>query len=223
MTKMLKDTCCRIKAIKSKAHGANPNNPTGTVAERSEIVELLNEVPPRVLLVMDEAYIDFLPSPVDLVPFIRRGLKPNLLLMRTFSKIYGLAGLRIGYGIAQPELIAALEKVRQPFNINSLAQAGAIAALDDEEHLNRTRANNAHGIAFLQTQFGHLRLQFVPSAANFVLVKVGDGQRVCAEMQKQGVIVRPMGGYQLPEFIRISVGTPAENNRCIETLKKILR
>jgi len=202
---------------------ANPNNPTGTVAERSEIVELLNEVPPRVLLVMDEAYIDFLPSPVDLVPFIRRGLKPNLLLMRTFSKIYGLAGLRIGYGIAQPELIAALEKVRQPFNINSLAQAGAIAALDDEEHLNRTRANNAHGIAFLQTQFGHLRLQFVPSAANFVLVKVGDGQRVCAEMQKQGVIVRPMGGYQLPEFIRISVGTTAENNRCIETLKKVLR
>src|SRR5256885_1990672 len=110
---------------------ANPNNPTGTLAERAEIVELLNAVPPHVLLVMDEAYIDFLRNPVDLVPFIRRGLKPNLLLMRTFSKIYGLAGLRIGYGIAQPELIAALEKVRQPFNINSLAQAGAMAALDE--------------------------------------------------------------------------------------------
>ena len=202
---------------------ANPNNPTGTLAERAEIVELLNAVPPHVLLVMDEAYIDFLQSPVDLLPFIRRGLKPNLLLMRTFSKIYGLAGLRIGYGIAQPELIAALEKVRQPFNINSLAQAGAMAALDDDEHLNRTRANNSQGIAFLEGQCRQMGLQFVPSAANFVLVKVGDGQRVCAEMQKQGVIVRPMAGYQLPEFIRISAGTPAENARCIETLKKVLR
>jgi len=202
---------------------ANPNNPTGTTADRAEMVELLNEVPPRVLLVMDEAYIDFLQDPVDLLPFIRRALKPNLLLMRTFSKIYGLAGLRIGYGIAQPELIAALEKVRQPFNINSLAQAGAMAALDDDEHLNRTRSNNVQGLVFLEGQFRQMGLQFVRSAGNFVLVKVGEGQRVCADMQKQGVIVRPMGGYQLPEFIRISVGTPAENSRCIETLKKVLR
>ncbi|HMJ66342.1 MAG TPA: aminotransferase class I/II-fold pyridoxal phosphate-dependent enzyme, partial [Candidatus Binatia bacterium] len=114
---------------------ANPNNPTGTLARREDIVTLINEIPPHVLLVMDEAYIEFLDDAVDLLPFIQRGLKPNLLLMRTFSKIYGLAGLRLGYGIGHPDLIAALEKVRQPFNINSLVQAGAIAALDDTEHV----------------------------------------------------------------------------------------
>jgi histidinol-phosphate aminotransferase len=202
---------------------ANPNNPTGTVAERSEIVQLLNEIPPHVLLVMDEAYIEFQNDPVDLLPFIRRALKPNLLLMRTFSKIYGLAGLRLGYGIAQPELIATLEKVRQPFNINSLVQAGAMAALDDDEHLTRTRSNNAQGLAYLETQFRQMSLPCIPSAGNFILVKVGDGQRVFVEMQKQGVIVRPMGGYGLPEFVRVTVGTPAENARCATTLKSVLR
>jgi histidinol-phosphate aminotransferase len=202
---------------------ANPNNPTGTVADRAELVQLLNEIPEDALLVMDEAYIEFLNDPVDLLPFIRRGLKQNLLLMRTFSKIYGLAGLRIGYGIAAPELVAALEKVRQPFNINSLAQAGAIAALGDDEHVRRTRANNAQGLQFLQRELTQMRLQWLPSFANFVLVKVGDGQRVCAEMQKQGVITRPMGGYQLPEWIRITVGASAENERCVATLKRVLK
>jgi|SRR6266850_1470676 len=202
---------------------ANPNNPTGTLADRAEVVELLNEAPPHVLLVMDEAYIEFLNEAVDLLPFIRRGLKPNLLLMRTFSKIYGLAGLRLGYGIAAPELVAALEKVRQPFNINSLVQAGAIAALDDDEHINRTRANNAQGLDFLQTECARMGLSFIRSAANFILVKVGDGQGVFTELQKQGVITRPMAAYQLPEFIRISVGTPAENARCVATLKTILK
>jgi histidinol-phosphate aminotransferase len=202
---------------------ANPNNPTGTVCERSEIVELLNAIPPHVLLVMDEAYIEFLDSPIDLLPFIRRNLKPNLLLMRTFSKIYGLAGLRLGYGIAQPELIAAFEKVRQPFNINSLVQAGAIAALDDDEHIRGTRANNAQGLQFLERELTQMRLPYIPSSANFVLVKVGDGQTVCAELQKQGVITRPMGGYQLPEWIRISVGAPAENARCVASLKRVVK
>jgi len=201
---------------------ANPNNPTGTIAERAEVVELLNEVPPQILLVMDEAYIEFLNDPVDLVPFIRRNLKPNLLLMRTFSKIYGLAGLRLGYGIAQTELIAALEKVRQPFNINALVQAGALAALDDEEHITRTRANNEQGLSYFGAHFARMGLRFIPSSANFVLVNVGDGQRVFAELQKQGVITRPMGGYQLPEFIRVSVGTPQENARCVAALKKVL-
>ena len=202
---------------------SNPNNPTGTLAERADVVKLLNEVPQNVLLVMDEAYIEFLDSPVDLLPFIRRGLKPNLLLMRTFSKIYGLAGLRLGYGIAAPELIAALEKVRQPFNINSLVQAGALAALDDDEHIARTRANNVQGLQFLESELTRMKLQFIPSAANFVLVRVGDGQRVFDELQKQGVITRPMGGYQLPEWIRITVGTPAENVRCVTTLKRVLK
>src|SRR5205085_10021516 len=140
--------------------------------ERSEIVNLLNQVPAHVLLVMDEAYIEFLNDPVDLLPFIRRGLKPNLLLMRTFSKIYGLAGLRLGYGIAQPELIAAMEKVRQPFNINALVQAGALAALDDAEHIQRTRRNNTAGLRFFEQALHDLHLKYIPSAANFLLVKV---------------------------------------------------
>jgi histidinol-phosphate aminotransferase len=200
---------------------ANPNNPTGTLAASDEVLRLVNEVPGDVLLVMDEAYLDFLEQPVDLLPLIRAREKPNLLLMRTFSKIFGLAGLRLGYGIGHPDLIASLEKVRQPFNINSIAQAGALAALDDKEHLARTRANNATGLEFLQTTFRQLGLPFVPSHANFVLVHVGDGQRVSEELQKQGVITRPMGGYQLPEWIRITVGTPEENHRCIQALKQI--
>jgi len=201
---------------------ANPNNPTGTLAPEEEVVRLVNQIPNHVLLVMDEAYIDFLEKPVDLLPLIRSGSKPNLLLMRTFSKIFGLAGLRLGYGIGHPELIAALEKVRQPFNINSIAQAGALAALDDKEHLARTRANNALGLDYLQNSFRQLGLEFIPSHANFVLARVGDGQRIFEQMQTLGVITRPMGGYQLPEWIRVTVGTPEENNRCIVALKKAL-
>lgn len=201
---------------------ANPNNPTGTLAPREEILKLVRDVPQNVLLVMDEAYIEFLDEPVDLISPIRRGEHPNLLLMRTFSKIYGLAGLRLGYGIAQPELIAALEKIRQPFNINSIAQAGALAALDDVEHVRKTRTNNAEGLKFFSESLRAAKLEFIPSAANFILVRVGDGQRVFDELQKCGVIVRPLGGYQLPEWIRISIGTPAENKRCLEALKKVL-
>jgi histidinol-phosphate aminotransferase len=171
---------------------------------------------------MDEAYIDFLDDPVDLLSLVRLGCLPNLLLMRTFSKIYGLAGLRLGYGIGHPELVAALEKVRQPFNINALVQAGALAALDDEEHLRRTRANNCQGLEFFTRAFRNLKLQFIPSAANFILVRVGDGQRVFNDLQHLGVITRPMAGYQLPEWIRITIGTPDENVRCLKALKTVL-
>ena len=143
--------------------------------------------------------------------------------MRTFSKIYGLAGLRIGYGIGNPEFVAALEKIRQPFNINLLAQTAALAALDDDEHIRKTRQNNLAGLEFFERAFRGLKLEFVPSSANFILVRVGNGQRVFEAMQKQGVIVRPMGGYQLPEWIRISIGTPEENERCLDALKKSLR
>jgi histidinol-phosphate aminotransferase len=171
---------------------------------------------------MDEAYIDFLENPADLLPLVRSLKKPNLLLMRTFSKIYGLAGLRLGYGVGHPELIAALEKVRQPFNINSLIQAGAIAALDDEEHLERTKQNNAEGLAYFAEQLKSLQLEFAPSAANFILVKVGNGQKVFEAMQRAGVITRPMGGYKLPEWIRITIGTPEENRRCLAALQEAL-
>jgi len=201
---------------------ANPNNPTGTTASREELARFVNAVPADVLLALDEAYIEFLNEPLDLLPVIQNGSKPNLLLMRTFSKIYGLAGLRIGYGIGHPDFIAALEKIRQPFNINLVAQAGALAALDDTKHVEKTRKVNSRGLKLYARTFRKLGLEFVPSQANFILVRVGDGQRVFGELQKLGVIVRPMGGYQLPEWVRISIGTPKENKRCLEALKTVL-
>jgi len=202
---------------------ANPNNPTGTVVSRQELADFASRVPKNVLLVIDEAYIEFLDDPADFISEIRRGERPNLLLMRTFSKIFGLAGLRLGYGIGSPELIIGLEKIRQPFNINSIAQAGALAALDDRDHMRRTRENNATGLKLYIDVFQKLGLEFVPSAGNFILVRVGEGQRVFEAMQKLGVIVRPMGGYQLPEWIRISVGTPEENDRCLKALPTVLK
>lgn len=201
---------------------ANPNNPTGTLIPKEQILRLVEQVPDSVLLVMDEAYIEFLADAPDLLPVIRGGKKNNLLLMRTFSKIYGLAGLRLGYGIANPELISAMEKIRQPFNINSIIQAGALAALDDSEHLERTKANNREGLKFYETELNGLGLQYVPSEANFILVKVGNGQKVFEAMQRLGVITRPMGGYNLPEWIRITVGTPSENQRAATALKQAL-
>lgn len=202
---------------------ANPNNPTGTLAPAADVRRLVAELPEGVVLAMDEAYYEFLDQPLDLLPLIRAGQKPNLILLRTFSKIYGLAGLRLGYGIAHPEFIAALEKIRQPFNVNSLAQAAALAALDDTAHLKKTRQNNFKGRKFLENALTGMNVPFVPSSANFVLAKVGAGQEVFGQLQRRGVITRPMGGYELPEWIRISVGTPAENQRCVKELRQILQ
>jgi histidinol-phosphate aminotransferase len=201
---------------------ANPNNPTGTSVMPEQLANFIEAVPQNVVLALDEAYIEFLENPLDLLSEIRAGRKPNLILMRTFSKIYGLAGLRLGYGVSHPDFIADLEKIRQPFNINSLVQAGALAALDDTAHVEKTRRNNTKGYKFFSREFRKLGLEFVPSAANFILVRVGDGSRVFNEMQKLGIIARPMDGYQLPEWIRISIGTPKENARCLEALKQVL-
>jgi histidinol-phosphate aminotransferase len=201
---------------------ANPNNPTGTAVPRDALAHFLDRVPPGVLVAVDEAYIEFLPEPLDLVAKIRNGSHSNLILMRTFSKIYGLAGVRIGYGIGNPCLIADLEKVRQPFNVNAIAQAGALAALDDAPHAERTRRITSRGLKLFARSFRKLGLEFVPSSANFILVRVGHGQRVFEELQKQGVIVRPMASYQLPEWVRISMGTPKQNQRCLDALKSIL-
>jgi histidinol-phosphate aminotransferase len=201
---------------------ANPNNPTGTTVAPADLEKFVGAVPPEVVVALDEAYIEFLEEPLDLVSKIREGRLPNVILMRTFSKIYGLAGLRLGYGIANPEFIAQLEKIRQPFNINLLAQAGAIAALDDTAHAEKTRQVNKRGLKLYSRQFRKMGLEYVPSEANFILVRVGDGQRTFNELQKLGVITRPMGGYQLPEWIRISIGTPKENKRCLEALQSVL-
>jgi histidinol-phosphate aminotransferase len=219
------DLSAMLKAITTKTRivfVANPNNPTGTLASREELIDFVNRVSDEVLLVMDEAYIEFLEDAVDLIPLIRLGARKNLILMRTFSKIYGLAGLRIGFGIAAPELISALEKIRQPFNANLLAQTAALAALDDDEHVRKTRQNNFAGLDFFARAFRKMELEFVPSSANFILVRVGEGQKVFDAMQKLGVITRPMGGYQLPEWIRISIGTPKENERSLAALKSAI-
>jgi len=202
---------------------ANPNNPTGTLASKADVRRFVDTIPENVLLVLDEAYIEFLEDPADLVTEIHAGKRQNVVVMRTFSKIFGLAGLRLGYGIAHPDLIAAFEKIRQPFNINAIAQAGALAALADDKHTQKTRENNAAGLRYFQTACRELNLPFIPSAANFILVKVGDGQGVFTALQREGIITRPMGGYQLPAWIRISIGTPAENERCLTTLKKVLQ
>jgi histidinol-phosphate aminotransferase len=201
---------------------ANPNNPTGTLASKDELRRFVDSVPANVLLALDEAYIEFLDDPADFVADIRDGKRQNVVIMRTFSKIFGLAGLRLGYGIAHPDLIAAFEKIRQPFNINAIAQAGALAALGDEEHTRHTRENNAAGLRFFEQACNELKLEIIPSAANFLLIKVGAGQQVFDALQREGVITRPMGGYQLPEWIRISIGTSAENARCLAALKKVL-
>jgi histidinol-phosphate aminotransferase len=202
---------------------ANPNNPTGTVVTPAELEAFIDAVPSNVLIAMDEAYIEFLEGACDLLPRIRSGRQENLLLMRTFSKIHGLAGLRLGYGIAHPGLITAMEKVRQPFNINALIQAGALAAIGDTEHTERTRRNNAAGLRLYEEACHELGLEFVPSSANFILIKVGDGARVFAGLQQRGVITRPMAGYGLPEWIRISIGTPTENQRCLAVLREVMR
>lgn len=201
---------------------ANPNNPTGTLAPRADVVQLINEIPDHTLLVMDEAYYEYLKNPVDLLPLIRRGDHPNLLLMRTFSKIYGLAGLRIGYGIGHPDVISRLEKVRQPFNTNALAQAAALAALDDNEHLRLSKSVNEMGLEQFELALRKLEIPFVPSYANFILVQVGDGKKVFEDLQKMGIITRPMAGYGLKEWLRISIGTREQNTRCIEALQSLL-
>ncbi|MCB1230256.1 MAG: histidinol-phosphate transaminase [Verrucomicrobiae bacterium] len=199
---------------------ANPNNPTGTLVGQEEIDRFMDKVPDHVIVVFDEAYYEFLDTPPDTVKYVREGR--NVIIMRTFSKIQGLASLRIGYGLAPSNLAEVLQKCRQPFNANAIAQAGALAGLLDDEHQEKTRDVNREGRAFLQQSFGEMGLEYVPSYANFVLVKVGDGDKVFSEMLKRGVIIRAMRGYKLPDWVRISVGTMEQNRRCIATLKEVL-
>lgn len=202
---------------------ANPNNPTGTLLKQAELTAFIEKVPQNVLVVIDEAYTEFQETPPDFLPLIRDGKHKNLVVCRTFSKIYGLAGLRIGFAMAAPEMVVALEKVREPFNTNLLAQLAAIAALDDEEFLTYARRVNAEGLEYLQKEFAALGLEYIPSVGNFILVKVGDAASVFNAMQHDGVIVRPVKNYNLPEWLRITVGTREQNERMIGALKKALK
>jgi len=219
------DVPAMLKAITPKTKivfVADPNNPTGSRIARQDLERLVKEVPPQTLLVIDQAYIDYLEDPVDLIPLVVGEKRANVLLARTFSKIHGLAGLRLGYGIAAPSLVAALEKVREPFNVNLIAQAAGIAALEDKEHARKARQLNSAGIQFYEKAFAAMKLEYVPSSGNFILVKVGNGMDIFNKMQRLGVITRPVANYKLPEWLRITVGTAAENTRCVEALKKAL-
>lgn len=205
---------------------ANPNNPTGTFLPAAEIEAFLKIVPPQVVVVLDEAYNEFLAPELqyESIAWVRQ--YPNLLVSRTLSKAYGLAGLRIGFGIAQPSITDLLNRIRQPFNVNSLAQAAAVAALNDSAFLQKSAKVNADGYRQLTQAFDAMDLEYVPSFGNFVLVRVGNedtaGARVNIALLKQGVIVRPVGNYGLPQWLRISVGLPEENAAFIAALKKIL-
>ncbi len=192
---------------------ACPNNPTGTANSEAEIVEFVRALPDHVVFVLDEAYAEYVVNPPDLRPLIAEGRK--VICLRTFSKIYGLAGFRVGYGYAAAELVALLNRVRQPFNVNSAAQEAAIAALDDEAFVQRSRRVNNAGLKQLTKGFKKLGLEVAPSAANFLLVKVGDGDAVFQKLQKAGVIVRPVRGYGLPEWVRVTVGTKVQNERLL--------
>jgi len=198
---------------------ANPNNPTGTLLSQEEIDRFMEKVPEHVIVVFDEAYYEFLENPPDTLKFVHAGR--NVVVLRTFSKIQGLANLRIGYGIAKPELIDVLQKTRQPFNVNGIAQAGALAGLLDDEHQRRTREITIEGRNLFQREFAVLGLEFVPSFANFVLVRVGDGKAVFQALMKRGIIVRDMNSYGLPEWIRVSIGTMDQNRRFLAELKAL--
>jgi histidinol-phosphate aminotransferase len=205
---------------------ANPNNPTGTFVPAKDIDAFLKMVPPHVVVVLDEAYNEYLAQELqyDSIAWVRQ--YPNLLVSRTLSKAYGLAGLRIGLGIAQPAVTDLLNRIRQPFNVNSLAQAAAIAALNDMEFLKRSAKVNADGYRQLTQAFDAMGLEYVPSHGNFVLFRAGTddaaGARVNLELLKRGVIVRPVGNYGLPQWLRVSIGLPEENAGFIDALQKVL-
>lgn len=198
----------------------SPNNPTGTANTPEEIAAFVRSLPEHVVFVFDEAYAEYLDNPPDLRPLIAEGRR--VIGLRTFSKIYGLASLRVGYGYASPELAALLNRVRQPFNVNAIGQAAALAALDDTDFVQRAKETNRAGLRQLEEAFTRRGLEWVPSVANFILVKVGDGAGCFAELQRRGVIVRPMKPYGLPEWLRVTVGSAAQNERLLAALDKAL-
>jgi histidinol-phosphate aminotransferase len=201
---------------------ANPNNPTGTIVTAEEVDRFLAELPERVIVVFDEAYVDFAQGPdfPDSLGYLRQGRR--VIVLRTFSKVASLAGLRVGYAIADPDCIGLLNRIRQPFNVNTLAQVAALAALDDEAHTRETVAMIQEGIGTLYRAFDEMGIRYVPTRANFILVELPDAGRVYQQLLRQGVIVRPMASFGLERALRITVGTPEENARLIEALRTVL-
>ena len=202
---------------------ANPNNPTGTLLSHADLETFIGALPDTCVCVLDEAYFEFISSiePINSIGWLKKF--PNLLITRTFSKAYGLAGLRMGYGLSSPQLADILNRVRQPFNNNTLALVAAEAALFDDEHLQETLTVNARGMQQLTDGFKNLGLEWIPSAANFVMVDLKQaGRPVYEALLRKGVIVRPVGVYELPDHLRISIGTKEENQLFLEALTDIL-
>lgn len=200
---------------------ANPNNPTGTLVSQGEIDQFMSRLPNDVVTVFDEAYYEFLDDPPDTLRYVREGR--NVVVLRTFSKIHGLASLRVGYGIARPELIAVLQKTRQPFNVTGIGQVAALAALEDEEHQARTKRVVDEGRAYLSTELQSMNLEFVPGSGNFIMVNVGEGRPVFQELLARRIIVRPLRGYDLAQWVRISIGTTEQNSKCMAALREVIK
>lgn len=201
---------------------ANPNNPTGTYVNKYEIEDFMKDLPNNTVVVLDEAYDTFIDAD-DFPQSLSYLDKKNIVILKTFSKAFGLAGLRMGYAITNPEFASYMEKVRQPFNVNSLAQAAAIAALDDEAFLRNTKKAVLEGKEYLYTALTKLGVTYVPSAANFILINAGcDSLAAFKKILKYGVIVRDMKQYGLNNFIRVTIGTKSENERFIKVLKKVM-
>jgi len=202
---------------------ANPNNPTGTWLDDQELENFIIDLPKHVIVVLDEAYCEYSETFDDnaSVQWVQR--YPNLIVTRTFSKAYGLAGLRVGYSISHSDIADLLNRVRQPFNVNSLALVAANVALEDEKYIVETRVLNAKGLTQLERGFTALNLAYIPSKGNFITVEIGDNaSRVYEKLLHEGVIVRPIAGYDLPRHLRISVGTTEQNNTLLKALKKVL-
>ena len=201
---------------------ANPNNPTGTFVSGDILEGFLSKVPPHVLVVLDEAYNEYLPegARTDTLPWLKR--YPNLVITRTFSKVYGLAGLRVGYAFAAPAVADLMNRVREPFNVNSVALAAAAAALEDHDFVRESYELNLRGMKQLTEGFAKLKLDYIPSYGNFVTFKVHNARDVFQSLLKQGVIVRPLGGYAMPDHLRVTVGLETENARFLESLARAI-
>jgi len=220
------DLLAMAKAISPKTKLvfiSNPNNPTGTIVKKNEVKNFLKEIPSRILVIFDEAYSEYVedkdyPQTID---FIDR--ENNVIILHTFSKIYGLAGLRVGYGIAAPEIVEMLNRARPPFNVNSLAQVAALASLKDKNQISRSRKLVKEGKEFPYSHFKRLKLSFIPIQANFILIKIGKKTPdVEKRLLKEGIIVRGMGAYNLADYIRVTIGTKPQNEEFIKALGKVL-
>ncbi len=228
----LRDYRIDLSAMASKVNSRtrvvivnNPNNPTGTVVSRDEWEAFIKALPSEIVVVVDEAYIEFMPdgSSFNAIDYISSD-GPYIVALRTFSKAYGLAGLRIGYGFSHPEVVDYLNRVRQPFNVNLLAQEAALAALDDDDFLEKTRRTVWEGLAYLYRKLDEMGLRYIPTCTNFFLIEVpGSAREIYQALLRKGVIIRAMDSYGLGKFIRVTVGLPEENERFINCLQEVLK